>query len=275
MREIIKADQPFVRSELARDQAPCVFADQPYKGEIIERVRESAANRGHRCRRRRWGRCRRHRQRVSQQPEFVRLCRGRTSLDRQARTLQTQKVAGVYWRGNEKGPMLQRIYGTAWETNAALQAHSTSLVEAEKRDHRRLANRADLFISERARRGPCGRAPEGGHRPQADGGLQPGARHIAGGYEFVYTPHLTNGKLFETSGHLAWYADGMYPPMEMDNRTYYPKPTELSDALSHLSVANNAATSKPTETSRLHNQSPVAALARQIKQCIGQFIGFV
>ena len=225
MREIVKADQPFVRSELSADQALGVFADQPYKVEIIERVRELAANgatdaldagevdAG---------------ETVSvyrNSDEFVDLCKGpHVPSTGRLGHFKLQKVAGAYWRGNEKGPMLQRIYGTAWESDAALQAHLDQLVEAEKRDHRRLGTELDLFsFPSEIGGGLAVWHPKGAivRKLMEDYSR---ARHVAGGYEFVYTPHLTNGKLFETSGHLAWYADGMYPPMEMDNGTYYPKP---------------------------------------------------
>ena len=135
-----------------------------------------------------------------------------------------QRVSGAYWRGNEKGPMLQRIYGTAWESDAALKAHLEMLVEAEKRDHRRLATDLDLlsFPSEIGG-GLAVWHPKGAivRKLMEDYSRQ---RHQDGGYEFVFTPHLTKQQLFETSGHLDWYADGMYPPMEMDNGTYYMKP---------------------------------------------------
>ncbi len=225
MREIVKADQPFVRSELSADQALGVFADQPYKVEIIERVRELAANgatdaldagevdAG---------------DTVSvyrNSDEFVDLCKGpHVPSTGRLGHFKLQKVAGAYWRGNEKGPMLQRIYGTAWESDAALQAHLDQLAEAEKRDHRRLGTELDLFsFPSEIGGGLAVWHPKGAivRKLMEDYSR---ARHVAGGYEFVYTPHLTNGKLFETSGHLAWYADGMYPPMELDNGTYYPKP---------------------------------------------------
>jgi threonyl-tRNA synthetase len=225
MREIVKADQPFVRSELSADQALGVFADQPYKVEIIERVRELAANgttdaldagevdAGDTV------------SAYRNSDEFVDLCKGpHVSSTGRLGHFKLQKVAGAYWRGNEKGPMLQRIYGTAWESDAALQAHLDQLAEAEKRDHRRLGTELDLFsFPSEIGGGLAVWHPKGAivRKLMEDYSR---ARHVAGGYEFVYTPHLTNGKLFETSGHLAWYADGMYPPMEMDNGTYYPKP---------------------------------------------------
>ncbi len=223
MREIIKADQPFTRSEVSADDALALFADQPYKVEIIERVKaagdsadvldsgEVAAG----------GTISVYRN----TPEFLDLCKG-PHVPTTARLghFKLQRVSGAYWRGNEKGPMLQRIYGTAWESDAALKAHLEMLVEAEKRDHRRLATDLDLlsFPSEIGG-GLAVWHPKGAivRKLMEDYSRQ---RHQDGGYEFVFTPHLTKQQLFETSGHLDWYADGMYPPMEMDNGTYYMKP---------------------------------------------------
>ena len=158
-------------------------------------------------------------------PEFVDLCKGpHVPSTGRLGHFKLQKVAGAYWRGNEKGPMLQRIYGTAWESDAALQAHLEQLAEAEKRDHRRLATDLDLlsFPSELGG-GLAVWHPKGAivRKLMEDYSR---TRHEHGGYEFVFTPHLTKAQLFETSGHLSWYADGMYPPMEMDNGTYYMKP---------------------------------------------------
>ncbi len=134
------------------------------------------------------------------------------------------RVAGAYWRGDEKRQMLQRIYGTAWASKKDLQAHLVRLEEAAKRDHRKLATELDLlsFPSELGG-GLAVWHPKGAivRKIMEDYSRQ---RHDEGGYQFVYTPHLANERLFQTSGHLDFYADGMYPPMEMDNGTYYPKP---------------------------------------------------
>jgi threonyl-tRNA synthetase len=133
-------------------------------------------------------------------------------------------VAAAYWRGDERRPQLQRIYGTAWESKAALEEHLRRLEEAERRDHRRLGAELDLFHF----------PPEiGGGLPvfHPKGGLirklmedYSRAEHEKGGYDFVWTPHLAKSTLYEISGHLDWYAEGMYPPMEMEGATYYPKP---------------------------------------------------
>ncbi len=221
MREIIQADQPFTRSEVSADDALALFADQPYKVEIIERVKSAGADDldsgevggGDTI------------SVYRNTPEFLDLCKG-PHVPTTARLghFKLQRVSGAYWRGNEKGPMLQRIYGTAWESDAALKAHLEMLIEAEKRDHRRLATDLDLlsFPSEIGG-GLAVWHPKGAivRKLMEDYSRQ---RHQDGGYEFVFTPHLTKQQLFETSGHLDWYADGMYPPMEMDNGTYYMKP---------------------------------------------------
>ena len=221
MREIIKSDQPFVRAELPAAEALVVFADQPYKCEIIERVSSGAADdedsgeigSG---------------ETISvyrNTPEFLDLCRGpHVPSTSKLGQFKLMKVAGAYWRGNEKGPMLQRIYGTAWESKAALEEHLHRLVEAEKRDHRKLAVELDLLsFPHELGGGLAVWHPKGAivRKLMEDYSRQ---RHADGGYEFVYTPHLSNANLFHTSGHLDFYKDGMYPPMEMDNGTYYPKP---------------------------------------------------
>ncbi len=221
MRKIVQADQPFERFELNVADALALFAEQPYKCEIITRVTSGAAD-GHDV------------GEVSgsesvsvyrNSTEFVDLCRGpHVPSTSRLGHFALMKVAGAYWRGNEKGPMLQRIYGTAWESKAALDEHLTRLIEAEKRDHRRLAAEMDLlsFPSELGG-GLAVWHPKGAivRKLMEDYSR---ARHHKGGYQFVYTPHIANANLFETSGHLDFYKDGMYPPMEMDNGVYYPKP---------------------------------------------------
>ena len=126
------------------------------------------------------------------------------------------RSAAAYWRGSEKNPMLQRIYGTAWESRDALKAHLAFLEEAEKRDHRRLGQELDLFsFPEQIGSGLAVFHPKGGvvRRAMEDYSRK---RHEEAGYEFVNTPHLTKSTLYEISGHLDWYAEGMYPPMELD-----------------------------------------------------------
>jgi threonyl-tRNA synthetase len=221
MREIMKANQPFVRSEMSAADALTLFASQKYKCEIIERVTSGAADGSDAAE-------------VGDSDtisvyrntdEFVDLCRGpHVPTTSKLGHFALMKVAGAYWRGNEKGPMLQRIYGTAWESDTAVKEHLHRLEEAAKRDHRRLANELDLlsFPTELGG-GLAVWHPKGAivRKLMEDYSRQ---RHQDGDYQFVYTPHLANANLFAKSGHLDFYADGMYPPMEMDNGTYYMKP---------------------------------------------------
>ena len=221
MREIVKAGQPFVREEVPADRALVIFADQPYKCEIIERVRGGGAD-GSDAGEVGSGEA------IStyrNSPEFIDLCRGpHVPSTSRLGHFKLMKVAGAYWRGDEKGPQLQRIYGTAWESKAALDEHLHRLAEADKRDHRKLAVELDLLSFPRELGGGLAVWHPRGAKVRKLMEDYSRARHASGGYEFVYTPHLANARLFETSGHLAWYKDGMYPPMEMDNGTYYPKP---------------------------------------------------
>ncbi len=135
------------------------------------------------------------------------------------------RVAGAYWRGDEHKPMLQRIYGTAWASKQDLAAHLERLAEAERRDHRKLGAELDLFsFPDEIGSGLAVFHPKGGlvRRLMEDYSR---VRHEQAGYEFVYSPHITKSNLFETSGHLDWFADGMFPPMELDGGTqYYLKP---------------------------------------------------
>ena len=222
MRTIIKADQPFTRSIISIDDALTLFDEQPYKCEIIRRVRDGGADGSDN------GEVGGDADSVSlyrNTPEFVDLCLGpHVPSTGRLGHFKLQKVSSAYWRGNEKGPVLQRIYGTAWESKAALEEHLHRLEEAEKRDHRRLAVELDLlsFPSELGG-GLAVWHPKGATvRKMMEDYSR--SRHQDGGYQFVFTPHLSNANLFQTSGHLDFYADGMYPPMEMDNGTYYPKP---------------------------------------------------
>ena len=145
------------------------------------------------------------------------LCRGpHVPSTRMIPAFKLMRSAAAYWRGSEKNPMLQRIYGTAWETRDALKEHLAFLEEAERRDHRRLGTELDLFsFPEEIGSGLAVFHPKGGiiRREMEHYSRR---RHDEAGYEFVNTPHLTKGQLYEISGHLDWYSEGMYPPMELD-----------------------------------------------------------
>ena len=221
MREIIAADQAFERFEAGASEALELFAEHRYKREIIEKVTAGAAD-------------------VEMAREastdgtvtwyrngegFIDLCTGpHVPSTGRLGHFALQKVAGAYWRGDEKQPMLQRIYGTAWADKKSLKGHLHRLAEAEKRDHRRLAAELDL-VSWPDALGP-GLAvwhPKGALVRKIIEDYSR-ARHEAGGYDFVFSPHIAKSVLWETSGHLDFYADGMYPPMELDGASYYPKP---------------------------------------------------
>ena len=215
MRSIVAARQPFIRAEVDRAAADELFASHPYKIEILDGEADDPTS----------GPTGGVITTYRNTDEFVDLCRGPHVPDTgRLGHFKLMRVAGAYWRGDENRQMLQRIYGTAWGSKAALAAHLERLEEAAKRDHRRLVAELDLlsFPAELGG-GLAVWHPKGSvvRKIMEDYSRD---RHEAGGYEFVYTPHLANARLFETSGHLDFYAEGMYPPMEMDNGVYYPKP---------------------------------------------------
>ncbi|WP_035795874.1 threonine--tRNA ligase [Kitasatospora mediocidica] len=227
MQEIIKRGQKFARRVVTDEAARVELAGEPYKLELIglkgSASSEDGANvevggaeltiydnldpkSGELC----WGD----------------LCRGpHLPSTRMIPAFKIMRSAAAYWRGSEKNPQLQRLYGTAWPTKDELKAHLDFLAEAAKRDHRKLGSELDLFsIPEEIGSGLAVFHPKGGvmRRAMEDYSRK---RHEESGYEFVYTPHATKGTLFELSGHLDWYADGMYPPMQLDGENdYYLKP---------------------------------------------------
>lgn len=221
MRLVIDADQAFERHEADAAEALELFSGHPYKREIIEQVTSGAATGELAGEASTDGSVTYYRNGEG----FIDLCLGpHVPSTGRLGHFALQKVAGAYWRGDEKQPMLQRIYGTAWADKKALKGHLHRLVEAEKRDHRRLAAELDL-VSWPESLGP-GLAvwhPKGAlvRKLIEDYSRD---RHEAGGYDFVYSPHIAKAVLWETSGHLDFYADGMFPPMELDGATYYPKP---------------------------------------------------
>jgi threonyl-tRNA synthetase len=226
MREIVAHDEQFVREEVDFDDAIRLFADQPYKVEIIERVRGGAASNEEAGEVGGAGNVSVYRNVHDGEVDFVDLCRGpHVPSTGRLGAFKLMRVAGAYWRGDEKGPQLQRIYGTAWESEKALAEHLHRLEEAEKRDHRRLGVDLELFsFPEEIGSGLPVFHPKGGivRKVMEDYSRQ---RHEEAGYEFVYTPHITKSELFEISGHLDWFADGMFPPIELDGGTeYYLKP---------------------------------------------------
>jgi threonyl-tRNA synthetase len=217
MRAIMAEDQPFIRHEHGLGEGLELFADQPFKREIIEAIGSGAdeVDAGGSVVSTYWN-----------ADTFTDLCRGpHVPSTRRLGHFKLMRVAGAYWRGDEERAQLQRIYGTAWESEKALAAYLHQLEEAERRDHRKLGAELDLFsFPDEIGSGLAIFHPKGGtiRRLMEEYSRQ---RHVEEGYEFVNSPHITKSELFEISGHLDWFADGMYPPMELDGGTqYYLKP---------------------------------------------------
>ena len=216
MRKIIKAGQRFKRRVTNEKDALLELKNEPYKCELIglksaalEDESSVEVGTGELTIYDNLGR--------DGNPVWSDLCRGpHLPSTKHIPAFKLMRAAGAYWRGSEKNPMLQRIYGTAWPTQEALDLYLNLLEEAEKRDHRRLGAELDLFsFPEEIGSGLAVFHPKGGiiRRAMEDYSRK---RHEEEDYQFVYSPHLTKAALFETSGHLQWYADGMYPPMVMD-----------------------------------------------------------
>ena len=212
MREIVAADQPFVREEISRAEALERFADQPYKREIIESLEVGEVPAGDAVT-------------VYRNDGWADLCLGpHVPSTGRLTAFKLMKVAGAYWRGDEARPMLTRIYGTAWATEGDLDDYLHRLEEAEKRDHRRLGRELDLFSSPEEL-GPglwVWHAKGGIFRKQLEDYVRD--LHLERGYDLVVTPHIARSVLWETSGHLEKYSDNMYPPMRTDTGDYYAKP---------------------------------------------------
>ncbi|HEY7982743.1 MAG TPA: threonine--tRNA ligase [Ktedonobacterales bacterium] len=201
MRASIAAQHPFVRSQWPRKKALAYFKehDQPYKVEIIENLPDAEVG-------------------IYQQGPFLDLCRGpHVANTGEIGAIKLMRVAGAYWRGDEKRPMLQRLYGTAWFTQAELDAHLERLEEARKRDHRKLGKDLDLFmVSDEIGAGLPLWLPNGATVRRLLEEYVLGVER-AQGYQHVYTPHLAKVELYKTSGHWDHYQDTMYPPMEMES----------------------------------------------------------
>lgn len=209
MKDILKSGKEFKKSVITKEEALSMFKDQDYKIELINDLPENEEIS------------------IYNQGDFTDLCRGphvdhTGKLNPQAFKLLS--VAGAYWRGDEKRPMLQRIYGTAWANPKDLRAHLKHLEEMEKRDHRKLGKELDLFsLHEEAGPGLVYWHPKGARiRHEIEKFWK--EEHYKNGYELLYTPHVGKSWLWETSGHLDFYAEGMYPEMVMDKANYYAKP---------------------------------------------------
>ena len=216
MRKIVKSGQRFKRRVITEQQALLELKNEPYKCELIGlksgNLEDDAAveiGKGELTIYDNLGR--------DGNAVWSDLCRGpHLPSTKHIPAFKLMRAAGAYWRGSEKNPMLQRIYGTAWPSSKELEDYLFLLAEAEKRDHRKLGAELDLFsFPEEIGSGLAVFHPKGGiiRRAMEDYSR---LRHEEEDYQFVYSPHLTKAALFETSGHLQWYADGMYPPMIMD-----------------------------------------------------------
>ncbi|HNS52514.1 MAG TPA: threonine--tRNA ligase [Anaerolineae bacterium] len=222
MRAIIRSNYAFVRRDVSVAEARGLFAGQPYKLDQIEKLSSGAED---------------EHGEAGAEPvsslsiythhEFTDLCRG-PHLERTgqipADAFKLLNVAGAYWRGDEKQPMLQRIYGTVWAKREELEVYLAWLAEVDKRDHRRLGKELDLFsFHEEAGAGLVYWHPKGARiRTLIEDFWR--ERHRQGGYEVVYSPHIGRARLWETSGHLGFYKDAMYSPMDIDGQDYYLKP---------------------------------------------------
>ena len=219
MKKIVKDGQRFRRRAISDSDALKELAHEPYKCELVG-LKSSASDEssvevgaGELTIYDNLGR--------DGQPVWGDLCRGpHLPSTKYIPAFKLMRSAGAYWRGSEKNPMLQRIYGTAWPSQEALDNYLAMLAEAEKRDHRKLGAELDLFsFPEEIGSGLAVFHPKGGiiRREMENYSRH---RHEEAGYEFVYSPHLTKSALFEKSGHLDWYSEGMYPPMVMDEELH-------------------------------------------------------
>jgi threonyl-tRNA synthetase len=206
MGEIIKANLPFTRKELTKEEAQKLFASQPYKLELLEDIPDAKVG-------------------VYEQGKFIDLCRGpHVNSTGEIKAFKLMSIAGAYWRGDEHNAMLQRIYGIAFGSKQELDEYLTKIEEAKKRDHRKLGKDLDLFlIPEEIGGGLVIYTPKGGRiRTTIEDFWR--QEHFTNGYEILYTPHIGLSKLWETSGHLGFYKENMYSPMTIDEQDYYIKP---------------------------------------------------
>ena len=221
MRQIVQGKHAFKKTIVSAEEAKRIFADQPYKLELIEGLEK--------------GRLDEYGNPINEQPEisiyqhdtFVDLCRGphvENTSDIKPDAFKLMNIAGAYWRGDEKNKMLQRIYGTAWEKADDLKGYLWKLEEAKKRDHRKLGKELDLFsVSEDVGAGLILWHPKGAMIRVLVEDFSRNA-HLENGYEWVFSPHIGRAHLWQTSGHLDFYKEGMYSPMDIEGEPYYAKP---------------------------------------------------
>ena len=206
MRRSQKRNLPIEGEQISKHEARAIFADQPYKLELIDDIEDETV--GH-----------------FKHGDFEDLCRGgHTQRTGQIGAFKLTHSAGAYWRGDENNTMLQRVYGVLFPTEEELQAHLDAVEEAQKRDHRRLGRELDIFSThEEYGPGLIYWHPKGGRiRNEIENAWR--EAHFDGGYEIVFTPHIGRSTLWEKSGHLEFFAESMYSPMDVDGNDYYLKP---------------------------------------------------
>ncbi len=215
MREIIAQNVSFHKKETTKEEAPHIFANQPYKLELIEELDGDMVT-------------------IYKQGSFTDLCRGpHIDSTGEIKAFKLTHAAGAYWRGDEKRPMLQRIYGVAFNSQAELEDYLSRQAEAAKRDHRKLGRELDLFsIHEEIGPGLICWHPKGALIRQIIEDFWK-AEHINRGYDIVYTPHIAKLDLWKTSGHWDFYRDYLYPPMEVEGQQYIIKPM---NCLGHILI---------------------------------------
>jgi threonyl-tRNA synthetase len=206
MRESIARDHPFIQTLVNKEEARRLFAQQPYKLELIDELPEEEVS-------------------IFRHGEFVDMCAGpHVASTGQVRAFKLTSVAGAYWRGDERRPMLQRIYGALFETEEELADYLRNLEEAQRRDHRRLGRELDLFsFHEEFGPGLVYWHPKGGRVRTISEDVWR-QEHLKAGYELVYTPHVGKAALWETSGHLDFYRENMFPSMDAEGQEYFVKP---------------------------------------------------
>jgi len=215
MSKIIASNEPFIRKEVTKEEARRLFATQPYKLELIDEIPDEKVS-------------------LYQQGSFVDLCRGpHLSSTKEIKAFKLTNIAGAYWRGDEHCPMLQRIYGVAFDTKKTLEEHLENLEEAARRDHRKLGKELDLFsIQDEFGPGLVLWPPKGAVIRRAIEDFWKD-EHVKRGYELVYTPHIARMDLWKTSGHLEFYQDYLYSPMDVEGQKYILKPM---NCLGHILI---------------------------------------
>jgi threonyl-tRNA synthetase len=215
MREIVDADYPFIREEVGKDEARRVFADQPYKLELIDEFPDDKVS-------------------IYKQGSFTDLCRGpHVASTGEIKAFKLTHVAGAYWRGDEERPMLQRIYGVAFDSQSELEDYLGRQAEAMKRDHRKLGRELDIFrIHEEIGPGLVCWHPRGALIRQLIEDYWK-AEHAKRGYDVVYTPHIAKLDLWKTSGHWDFYRDYLYSPIEVEGQQYILRPM---NCLGHILI---------------------------------------